>query len=50
MKNKFDSLPNEDIKKIKESLGNVLKIKDVEIKSPDNPAKYLKAKLLSIVK
>ncbi len=45
---KYDSFPEQDRKNI-ESNQNI-KIKDVEIKSPNNPANYLKAKLICFVK
>ncbi len=45
---KYKSFPKKDIKDI-ESNSNI-KIKSVEIKSPNNPANYLKAKLICFVK
>ncbi len=44
---KYNDLPKEDKDKVKKSTAE---IKDVKIKSPNNPAKYLKAKLISITK
>lgn len=45
---KYNSFPKEDRKEI-ESNKNI-KIKSIEIKSPNNPAIYLKAKLISFIK
>jgi len=45
--NKYNSFPMRDREKL-ESLG--VNIEDVEIKSPNNPARYLRAKLISITK
>jgi len=45
---KYNAFPQEDRKQI-ESNSNI-KIKSVEIKSPNNPANYLKAKLISFIK
>ena len=47
---KFQSMPEKDLKSLRGCLGNGLSIKGVEIKSPNNPAQYLGAKLISIVK
>lgn len=47
---KYNSFPEKDRKKL-ESLQNTnFKIKDIEIKSPNNPAQLLKAKLISYAK
>lgn len=48
LEEKYNSFPKEDRKEI-ESNPNI-KIKSVEIKSPNNPANYLKAKLISFIK
>lgn len=45
---KYKSFPKQDIENI-EANSNI-KIKSVEIKSPNNPANYLKAKLICFVK
>lgn len=45
---KYNSFPKEDRKEIE--LNPNIKIKLVEIKSPNNPANYLKARLISFVK
>ena len=45
---KYNSFPKEDRKEIESNLN--IKIKSVEIKSPNNPANYLKAKLISFIK
>jgi hypothetical protein len=45
---KYNSFSKEDRKEIESN--SAIKIKSVEIKSPNNPAKYLKAKLISFIK
>lgn len=45
---KYESFPKEDRERI-ESCGNI-KVNSVEIPSPNNPAVYLKAKLISFAK
>jgi hypothetical protein len=47
LKNKYDSFPVEDRKAIEAIKLACFSIKDVSIKSPDNPAKLLDAKLIS---
>ncbi len=47
LKNKYDSFPVEDRKAIKAIKLDCFSLKDVSIKSPDNPAKLLDAKLIS---
>jgi hypothetical protein len=48
--NKYNSFPEKDRKKL-ESLQNWnFNIQDIEIKSPNNPAQLLKAKLISYAK
>ena len=47
LEEKYNSFPEEDRKNI-EKLKNIwVKIKNIFIKSPDNPAKLLKAKIIS---
>ncbi|MEK7128700.1 MAG: NgoPII family restriction endonuclease [Patescibacteria group bacterium] len=45
---KYNSFPEEDRKSIESN--SHIKVKSVEIKSPNNPAIYLKAKLISFIK
>lgn len=44
---KYISFPEKDRKKLEKLIGDKFCIKDIKIKSPNNPAKLLKAKLLS---
>ncbi len=46
LKNKYLSFPKEDIAKLEEMSENKISISDVNIKSPNNPAKLLDAKLI----
>ncbi|MBA4319183.1 MAG: restriction endonuclease [Flavobacterium sp.] len=50
LEEKYLSFPEEDRKNIEGLAGDNFLIKDIEIKSPNNPAKLLKAKLLSFKK
>ena len=50
LEDKYRSFKEEDIGAIEAVAGENLKIADVEIKSPNNTAEYLKAKLISITK
>ena len=49
LKEKYDSFPFSDISKLESIKNPALTISDIEIKSPNNPAKFLKAKLISYV-
>jgi hypothetical protein len=44
-KEKYDSFPSEDIKKLENTKG--ISVKDIKIKDPNNPAKLVDAKLIS---
>ena len=44
--NKYDSFPDKDKKTIESLSGDNLTVTDIKIKSPDNPAKLLEAKLI----
>jgi len=46
LKNKFDSFPKKDIDAI--MVDKQIKVSDVEIKNPNNPAKKIEAKLITI--
>jgi hypothetical protein len=50
LKEKYLSFPTKDKEKIEKLAGNNFSIKDIKIKSPNNPAKLLDAKLLSFQK
>lgn len=50
LKSKYDSFPVKDRKSIEELIGDDFSISDVDIKSPNNPAKLLKAKLIKFTK
>jgi len=50
LEEKYFSFPEEDRKKLESLQNESFKIQDIEIKSPNNPAKLLKAKLISFVK
>lgn len=47
---KYNSFPEKDRKKLENLQNENFKIQDVEIKSPNNPAQLLKAKLISYAK
>ena len=47
---KYNSFPAEDRKKLESLQNQNFKIQDIEIKSPNNPAQLLKAKLISYAK
>jgi len=46
LKTKFDSFPKEDIDAIVSD--NQIKIRDVKIKNPNNPAEMIDAKLITL--
>ncbi|NCS31925.1 NgoPII family restriction endonuclease [bacterium] len=50
LKEKYLSFPENDRKNLEELVGDNFSIKDIKIKSPNNPAKLLEAKLLSFRK
>jgi hypothetical protein len=50
LKEKYISFPKKDIKNLENLISDKFSIKDVKIKSPNNPAKLLDAKLLSFIK
>ena len=50
LKEKYLSFPENDRKNLEELFGDNFSIKDIKIKSPNNPAKLLEAKLLSFRK
>ena len=50
LKEKYDSFPQADRKAIEKSISPSFTMSDVEIKSPNNPAKFIKAKLLRYAK
>lgn len=50
LKEKYLSFPEKDRRNIETLIGNNFSIKDIKIKSPNNPAKLLEAKLLSFRK
>jgi len=50
LKEKYLSFPEKDRKNIENLVGDNFSIKDIKIKSPNNPAKLLEAKLLSFRK
>jgi len=50
LKEKYDSFPAEDRKNLENISGGNFSISDIKIKSPNNPAKLLDAKLIKFVK
>jgi len=44
---KYYSFPSEDIARLEASVNSNLSIRNVQIKSPDNPVKQISAKLIS---
>ncbi len=50
LSSKYNSFPKKDIKTIESIKDSNFSIKDIEIKSPNNPSKLLKAKLISYAK
>lgn len=48
LEDKYNTMPKEDIKSIETIQNERLNIKNIEIKSPNNPAMFLKAKLIQI--
>lgn len=50
LKDKYLSFPEKDRKNLENLVGDKFSIKDIKIKSPNNPAKLLEAKLLSFRK
>jgi len=50
LKEKYSSFPEKDRRNIEALIDNNFSIKDIKIKSPNNPAKLLEAKLLSFRK
>jgi hypothetical protein len=50
LKEKYQSFPENDRKNLEELISDNFSIKDIKIKSPNNPAKLLEAKLLSFRK
>lgn len=50
LKTKYNSLPSEDRVAIEGLVGDNLTIEDVKIKSPNNPAQLLEAKLIKFIK
>ena len=50
LKEKYLSFPDNDRKKIEKMVNNDFLIKDIKIKSPNNPAKLLEAKLITFIK
>ncbi|MDD5109420.1 MAG: NgoPII family restriction endonuclease [Candidatus Omnitrophica bacterium] len=46
---KYNSFPKEDRDRIESLKNKVLSIKDVEVKNPNNPAKYIPAKLFRVL-
>lgn len=47
---KFNLMPEEDIKKLNSSSDDILTVKNVKVKNPNNPVNYLNAKLITITK
>lgn len=47
---KYDSFPKADREKLEKLASKNLLVKDVQIKSPNNPAKFLEAKLIRFIK
>ena len=50
LKEKYLSFPERDRENLEKLVGNKFFIKDIKIKSPNNPAQLLEAKLLSYSK
>ncbi|KKP42222.1 MAG: Type II site-specific deoxyribonuclease [Parcubacteria group bacterium GW2011_GWA2_33_14] len=50
LKEKYLSFPEKDRKNLEKLVGDKFTIKDIKIKSPNNPAKLLDAKLLTFIK
>jgi len=50
LKEKYLSFPEKDRKNLENLVGDNFLIKDIKIKSPNNPAKLLEAKLLNFIK
>jgi len=50
MTSKYDSFPKEDRSNLEKMVSKNLLIKDIQIKSPNNPAKFLDAKLIRFLK